>query len=175
MDGSRFSGLNTHRGSGNIVQIGNIAGNAFFRDPRNARKEFFCWLRPIDFRSDHSIILKKRYQQTGDWILQREEFNQWTNGHASSLLWCWGPPGIGKSVIASIVLNHLEKSIAREEKTTITYAYFKHDSQEQQTPAAIISSFIKQLCRNPEIPKFLLDFFEEFDNNLEDPSIDECS
>ena len=73
----------------------------------------------------------------------------------------------------SIVLKHLENSIKGEEKTAIAYAYFKHDFQEQQTPAAIISSFIKQICLDSRIPEFLIDFYRKFDNNLENPSIDD--
>ena len=54
------------------------------------RKAFFRWLPSIDFDQDHHIILRKRYKETGSWILQRKEFQQWYQSRSSQLLWCCG-------------------------------------------------------------------------------------
>lgn len=57
----------------------------------NERKAFFDWLSPsIDADKDHEIILGKRYLQTGEWVLRRDQFQQWYRSGSSQLLWCWG-------------------------------------------------------------------------------------
>lgn len=57
----------------------------------NLRKSFFTWLGPsIDADRDHDAILQKRYNGTGNWILERHLFQQWYESSTSQLLWCWG-------------------------------------------------------------------------------------
>ena len=48
------------------------------------------WLAPDDFEQTHESHLKKRFGQTGQWLLDDPRFIGWRDDAQSSLLWCHG-------------------------------------------------------------------------------------
>lgn len=44
----------------------------------------------IDPDDDHDRIYGKRYDKTGQWLLQNPKFKDWETSPATSLLWCYG-------------------------------------------------------------------------------------
>ncbi|KAH6670199.1 hypothetical protein B0J14DRAFT_114430 [Halenospora varia] len=99
--GSTFSG--TTSAGGNVNQFGNVGRDVHIHPASTIddRRRFFDWLGPsIDADRDHNFIRRKRYLQTGDWILRGDKFQRWYENGSSELLWCWGAPGAGKSILA---------------------------------------------------------------------------
>jgi ankyrin repeat domain-containing protein 50 len=54
------------------------------------RESFLDWISKIDFEKVHDGIYAKKHRGTGDWLIQKEEFQTWFSSLKSSLLWCHG-------------------------------------------------------------------------------------
>ncbi|KAL8819306.1 MAG: hypothetical protein Q9191_007761, partial [Dirinaria sp. TL-2023a] len=59
------------------------------------------WLSDLSFSEKHNDIFSKRHPGTGEWFLELDGFKAWQNGVSdrSSVMWCTGIPGAGKSVM----------------------------------------------------------------------------
>ena len=73
------------------------------------------WLSKIDYGAQQSDLINRRQEGTGLWLLNSVEFQEWVD-RPKSTLFCPGIPGSGKSMMAAIVIDHLWKSLAEEDK-----------------------------------------------------------
>ncbi|KAH0563452.1 hypothetical protein GP486_001989, partial [Trichoglossum hirsutum] len=143
------------------------------KESEKLRVKLLRWLNEIKFDEDHDTIYSKRYPDTGNWLVQDSRFQQWFNSQTSALLWCYGKPGAGKSVLASIVLEHITTRHGLNDKIGIAFAYIRHNSLESQQPSRIVSTFIKQLCwKKEQIPQYLLDFYDTYSRTDRTPPFD---
>ena len=137
------------------------------------RKACLHWLSKHDFEADQATIFSKRHRETGNWFVQTDEFRRWSDSQTSSLLWCFGKPGAGKSVLASIAVEHLTVQHVLTNRTAIIFAYIKYDSLEKQQPSAILSSLIRQISwTETSLPACLLDFYHTYDKDARTPFLD---
>ncbi|THW51216.1 hypothetical protein D6D21_01581 [Aureobasidium pullulans] len=111
-----------------------------------AREEFLRWLSPHNFEHKQNEIFKTKHQGTGDWLLQTEQFSNWEKAATSQLLWCHGKPGAGKSVLASHVINHLQKN-QTVNQTGLCFAYFSFTDPTFHGAAPLTLALLKQLCQ----------------------------
>ncbi|CAG7976735.1 unnamed protein product [Penicillium nalgiovense] len=80
---------------------------------------------------------------TGKWFLSSQNVEKWRTG-APSLLWCYGAPGVGKSLLSSMTIGHL--SDKRSETTSsVVYVFCQFSSREQQSLTAILQCMIRQV------------------------------
>ena len=56
-------------------------------------------------------------------------------------------------------------------KVGVAYVYFNY-SLESHQPSRVVSTFIKQLCWEREIPQYLFDFYHAYDRDVRIPSFD---
>ena len=66
--------------------------------------EILAWLSPLESRVRHKDVREHRVEDVGDWVLQTEEYQDWSNGiqggeSNNSVLFCYGHPGAGKTHI----------------------------------------------------------------------------
>ena len=54
------------------------------------RKKILTWLSPDDFEGTHQGHFKKRFENTGQWLLNDPRFKDWKDETKSKLLWCHG-------------------------------------------------------------------------------------
>jgi hypothetical protein len=54
------------------------------------REAFLGWISKVDFEKSHEDIYATKHPGTGDWLIQRVEFQSWFESPKSSLLWCHG-------------------------------------------------------------------------------------
>ncbi|XHF99509.1 hypothetical protein AWENTII_003010 [Aspergillus wentii] len=76
---------------------------------------------------------------TGTWFLNNPIVKDWIE-RSSQLLWCHGPPGVGKSFLASVVINHLVKQNA-----VVVFFFCDFSLQSQHTTVNIFRNMIRQL------------------------------
>ncbi|KAK1495370.1 hypothetical protein CTAM01_08499 [Colletotrichum tamarilloi] len=57
----------------------------------------------------HRKNLALRHPQTCSWVFDREIYRQWEN-ESNNTLFCIGPPGVGKSILAAAVIDELKTS-----------------------------------------------------------------
>ncbi|KAI5817800.1 hypothetical protein BZA77DRAFT_365727, partial [Pyronema omphalodes] len=113
-------------------------------------RQILSWISPLEPYKRHQDIRQKRLENTGDWFLHEPEFQAWRNsesvdGNDSSVLVCSGIPGAGKSVMCSIVFDHLEAAFSSEERAFVACLYCDYLNDKMQTPMDIIGVLLKQV------------------------------
>ncbi|KAF8461536.1 hypothetical protein BDZ91DRAFT_683925, partial [Kalaharituber pfeilii] len=120
-------------------------------DAENMEK-LLTWLSPLEPHKRHQAVQASRVKDTGNWLLQSEQFRLWiedkTNQHQSSqVLGCFGEPGAGKTVIASLVIDHIFTTFSsRSPLIGIIFLYCDYRDKKEQTLVHILGSFVKQLA-----------------------------
>ena len=141
-------------------------------DVVTTRKDFMHWISLIDFEDDHERISAKKHPGTGDWLIARDDFQAWLQSDSSRLLWCYGKPGSGKSVLASYVLEHITSRTALNPRIGLAFCYFNYKQADTQRPRHILSAFIKQLCWKREVlPPQILAFYRKHIYDARTPSL----
>ncbi|KAK7971554.1 hypothetical protein PG989_016570 [Apiospora arundinis] len=118
------------------------------------RLEIVEWLKKLSRLNSHT---KKRNLEddaealpnTGNWIFNDHRFFKWLDGDTYRL-WCFGKPGVGKTVLATKIIRYLEKVVDRrcmadDKPRGVLYVYFDYQERENQTPAAILADLLAQL------------------------------
>ncbi|KAI9845534.1 MAG: hypothetical protein M1838_001702 [Thelocarpon superellum] len=101
------------------------------------------WLSPLNFSAQQSDIIARRQDGTGQWLLESAEFEAWRDGTRQTLF-CLGIPGAGKTMLASIVIDHLSSDV-RDHNIGLAYVFCNYQSQLEQTPTNLLGSLLRQL------------------------------
>ena len=112
---------------------------------QEARRELCQWLSPLDFPAQQREIYSRRQQGAGQWLLESERFKRWLRNDGGVLL-CPGDPGAGKTVLASIVIDHLWNNV-RKEGIGVAYIYCDYLKYREQTTLHLVGSLLKQLAQ----------------------------
>ena len=124
------------------------------------RKKLLDWLCPIDYAKLQSDTFHKRREGTGEWFLKSTPFVEWLEGTKKTLL-CPGIPGAGKTIIASIVINHLKTSFP-DDKTGRAYLYCIYKRQDNQKANDLLASLLGQLAaRQSTVPGSIGKMYDE--------------
>lgn len=107
------------------------------------------WLSPLNMYQRQQDTLSRRHGNTGSWLLGKPIFRKWVDSESSDrTLWCPGDPGTGKTVIASIVVDHLIKTIVSND-VRVAYVYCDYKDQAMQTASNLIACLARQLIGTP--------------------------
>ncbi len=124
------------------------------------KQEVLRWLSPLDFRPKQLDILSRRTPSTGEWLLVEENFKSWVEGSGPSCFFCSGIPGAGKTVLTSLVIDHLGSRIAAI-KPMVAYIFFDYKDRERQTGTAILRSLLRQVIESiGEIPQSIQHLYD---------------
>ncbi|KAJ7126657.1 ankyrin repeat-containing domain protein, partial [Mycena filopes] len=104
------------------------------------RTQIMDWFSPVNFFQQHADIASARQQGTGAWLMMDPRFQEWKN-ELGRTLWCHGIPGAGKTVSASLVVDHLSQGTAAR----TACVYLNHKETKIQTPANLLASIWRQL------------------------------
>jgi NACHT domain len=88
---------------------------------------------------------------TGDWFAKSDAYQNWVVGNGSSLLWCHGPPGVGKSMLASIALQHLSETLDGS-LVSLVYYFCDFANRKEQKKEAIWKSLLRQAIAQRQLP-----------------------
>lgn len=126
-----------------ISKIGSQIDDLQIREERRLISE---WLRGADPSTNHNAARKKHEPGTGDWLLNLKEFGAWKNGEGG-ILWLYGIPGAGKTVLSSTVVEHLrgQEKVEGRPRAKIAYYYFDFNDHGKQTAQGCIQSLVRQL------------------------------
>ena len=102
------------------------------------------WLSAPDPSSNHNEACAKRKATTGDWFIQSINFAKWKEGR-DSLLWLYGIPGCGKTILCSTVIEDVLLKSPLAVKKAVAYFYFDFRNTECQHEG-MIRSIISQLA-----------------------------
>ncbi|KAF1972853.1 hypothetical protein BU23DRAFT_580629 [Bimuria novae-zelandiae CBS 107.79] len=110
------------------------------------------WLSSADFPAQQSDFIARRQEETGLWFLNSPEFTDWVSG-TSQTLFCPGIPGAGKTMMAAITVDHLQKTVQTPD-VGVAYVYCNYKRQTNQTTSSLLAAMLKQLVQDrPSIAK----------------------
>ncbi|KAJ7028119.1 ankyrin repeat domain-containing protein [Mycena alexandri] len=136
------------------------------------RKQIIEWLSPINFFLRQADISQARQGGTGGWLLADPHFQEWESGSGRTL-WCHGIPGAGKTVLASMIVDHLSPK-SQNGNLGVACIYLNHKEAEDHTPTRLLSSLWRQLVLGKDfgpLPKKLYQQHQEKQTPL---SLDEA-
>jgi len=146
------------------------------QDDLEAQKEFqvvLDWLTRVDYGAQQSDFRHNRQEGTGQWLLSSNEFQQWRD-QPGQLIYCPGIPGAGKTILASIVVDHLCNEYRSDPMSGIAYIYCSFNKQQEQEPRDLLSSLLKQLLqRQTPMPKAIKELYRHHTSERTRPSLGE--
>ncbi|CCX34027.1 Similar to Ankyrin repeat domain-containing protein 50; acc. no. Q9ULJ7 [Pyronema omphalodes CBS 100304] len=102
------------------------------------------WISPLEPQTRHQDVRSKRLPNTGNWFLDSETFRKWRdNSEEVNIFVCYGIPGAGKTIISSLVIDHLSSSFANK-NVFIAVVYCDYRDQKQQTAVNMMGGLLKQ-------------------------------
>jgi hypothetical protein len=113
---------------------------------REQRRTILEWITPIDYAPRQNYFISRRQAGTGQWLLDLEKYQAWLDTNRQTIF-CTGFPGAGKTIITSIVIDHLTSRV-RDKSIGIAFVYCEFRRQHEQTPEHILRSLLRQLVRD---------------------------
>ncbi|KAJ7688184.1 ankyrin repeat-containing domain protein [Mycena rosella] len=135
------------------------------------RRAILDWISPLNFLQRQADIFSTLQPGTGEWLLAEAQFQDWKSG-AEQVLWCRGIPGAGKTVLASLVVNHLETR-ARNENLGLACIYLNHKETDTQTIPNLLGGLLKQLILGTPIPSEVNSLYAHHSSRQTRPAPDE--
>ncbi len=139
------------------------------------------WLTSIDYASLQNDYLTRRQPGTGQWLLDSAKYQTWVLT-SQQTLFCPGIPGAGKTILTSIIIDHLSKKFQDDAKIGIAYIYFNYkqnvDKQniDKENVNNLLSSLLKQLSQKlASLPGSVKALYRQHRNGQTRPSINELS
>ncbi|KAF8263290.1 hypothetical protein EI94DRAFT_1741234 [Lactarius quietus] len=101
-----------------------------------------AWLSPADPSINHNIARKAQLKGSAVWLFQGTIIVEWKS--TGSLLWVYGKPGSGKSVMCSSVVEDI-MAICEAGSAVMAYFYFDFRDLDKQTCHDLLHSLVFQL------------------------------
>lgn len=105
-------------------------------------------IAPPRYSSDFNAAAKKRYGNTCQWILTKDEYKVWEAAETSTALIIYGQPGAGKTILSSYLISRMllnPPTNGPEGAYICLYHYFKLNDETKNTPTAALRSMLHQL------------------------------
>ncbi|KAL6868590.1 ankyrin repeat-containing domain protein [Trichoderma novae-zelandiae] len=103
------------------------------------------WLTTANHGQQQTLHLGAHKEGTCQWIFETRELQSWLDGSKRTLL-CQGMPGSGKTIITSVVINHLTTRFRDDSSIGIAYLFCTFRHQKTQTTEKLLASVLRQLA-----------------------------
>ncbi|KXT06184.1 hypothetical protein AC578_1311 [Pseudocercospora eumusae] len=105
------------------------------------------WTDPeIDLTKAEDRTRAGRTPGTCEWVLENEDFKKWQSAKAPQLLLITGEPGIGKTVLATFLVDHYKKQSASN-GSDFSYFFCMNAEARQSTGLGILRGWLLLLLR----------------------------
>lgn len=103
---------------------------------------------PENPEHDLNYFWSRRAHGTSDWILEQPKVSSWaTSPSGSEVLWLFGRPARGKSILASFLVHHL-----RDKGATVQHFFFRSGDETKRSVGALLRFLAFQL--STQLPSF---------------------
>ncbi|KAJ7581457.1 hypothetical protein C8J56DRAFT_1057439 [Mycena floridula] len=138
------------RTTGEIVCFYHILRDRICPDAQN--RAFEDWVSTLDFERIQKESLSKQASGTCSWFTEELLFQSWEimslYRATCSTLFNWiTAAGVGKTILASSIIEYLQRSVMRED-IAVVYVYCDYAQRTNQTTAELLGSILKQLVHN---------------------------
>ncbi|KAK3619537.1 hypothetical protein LTR56_023972 [Elasticomyces elasticus] len=132
------------------------------------RKQFILnWLSAPDpaVYQEKGQFARKASSNSGVWLLKKDLYRVWRNvaSNSAQLLWVNGKPGAGKTVLASLVVDELQKANGAQ----VLYFYLRQGDEDRQSFLAMARSLLQQAIKLNNDPQLLVYIFDEATKSTE--------
>ena len=90
------------------------------------------------------------------------------------MLWCPGIPGAGKTVLASIAVDHLRTTF-KDQESALLCVFCSYADQERQTSTDLVASILEQLVRTKRITSEIRSLYQRHQTRTTHPGLAELS
>ncbi|TFK18216.1 hypothetical protein FA15DRAFT_628136, partial [Coprinopsis marcescibilis] len=127
--------------------------------PDNVYERIVVWISAINYQDIQDDNLSKQIGETSMWVLDEPVFIDWA-GRNGGILWGTGIPGAGKTVMASILIDHLRKRAKNDKMILVAFAFCRYtDSLRIKT---ILAAIVRQLLEDyPSTTAFVVPLYEK--------------
>ncbi|KAJ7328902.1 hypothetical protein DFH08DRAFT_709331 [Mycena albidolilacea] len=137
-------------------------------DLATERAQIIDWLSPLNFFLRQADIARTRQPGTGAWLLEDVCFQEWKSGSGKTL-WCRGIPGAGKTVLVSMVVDHLDTD-SETKNIRVACIYLNHKEAEEQTPEKLLSGLWRQLIFGKDVSPLARKLYQRHQEKRTTPS-----
>ncbi|UKZ73432.1 hypothetical protein TrVFT333_001079 [Trichoderma virens FT-333] len=144
-----------------LTQINDRVRNLLEEAQANEILDVLEFFSRIDFGDQHRIRAESRTSGTGEWLLQHRKFKEWEQAPMSRILWLQGTVGMGKSFLASKVIDRFRvKTSAGDDHEAnsdhgLAFFYCNRGQIDLQDPLLALQSFVRQLATCPRYSKMV--------------------
>jgi hypothetical protein len=137
------------------------------------RKHILNWLTPIDYAPEQAYYISMRAPNTGQWLLESEEYRTWLKDDMQTIF-CPGKPGAGKTLMAAIVVDDLYERYKIDSSIGIAYLYCDFKRRHEQRTDDLMAALLKQLAQqHRDIPDTVRAFYDKYKHQSKRPMLDE--
>ncbi|KAL8717410.1 MAG: hypothetical protein Q9225_005341 [Loekoesia sp. 1 TL-2023] len=157
----------------NIDVIKEGVASLHIKEDEKQRREILSWFSPLDFFKTQQDNFMRHVEGTGQWLIDSEAFRSWLTGPNHTLC-CAGIPGAGKSVLASIVVDFLQKQYTSNRSIATAAIYCNFKEMEVQSPENLIASLCVQILEDyAPAPQALVKIYESHKGKHSRPRLDD--
>ncbi|KAF2004094.1 hypothetical protein P154DRAFT_572544 [Amniculicola lignicola CBS 123094] len=136
-----------------LWQVGEIRQKMVQQEAKQTDKttqELLEWLSTQDHEATQADILSTRQDSTCTWLFNTTEFQKWLQV-PSRVLFCKGMPGAGKTVLTSVVVDHLREV---EDSCTLQIYCGRHAAtgSGRLDMTELLGGLIRQLLQAEDTP-----------------------
>ncbi|KAH0550901.1 hypothetical protein GP486_007735, partial [Trichoglossum hirsutum] len=127
------------------------------------------WLQYTDPSTNHNTACELHEPETGNWLLQSEDFTTWKQ-ESKKFLWLHGIPGCGKTVLSSTVVEHVKAICKNDSQCQYVFYYFDFSDSKKREVASFLRSILTQLAsRDPKVLKEVETLYNQNDCGKQQP------
>ncbi|KAH9173157.1 hypothetical protein EDB89DRAFT_1905449 [Lactarius sanguifluus] len=145
-----------------------IAYNTDDANRRQLRESLRRWQSPSDPSTNHNIACDLQHEGTAEWFCDGNIFEEWRV--AGPLLWIYGKPGSGKSVLCSAIIRKIA-SLYEAGLASMAYFYFDFRDIDKRSRRNLLPSLLLQLsARSDPFCDVLSRLYKTHDDGARHPS-----
>jgi len=139
------------------------------------RRAVLDWLTSVDYAPQQNDFIARRQEGTGQWLLDSIMYQSWRETNKQTLF-CPGIPGAGKTILTSIVVDHLCSKYQTNFSVGIAYLYCNFRQKHEQKAQDLLTSLLKQLSQERStLPDSVKSLYDKHKEKRTRPSLDEIS
>ena len=142
-------------------------------------RQVLDWLSPTvqdqSRKTTHQSLQNRRLPSSGSWLLQDKEYLQWQDSEKSSITWVRGTSGTGKTMLLSLIVDHLESKLLEEKRSDRLAFFYVPPEQEISAgsdPNEVIRNIVRQLSHsrsNPELQPAIVQTHGQSNSTINQP------
>ncbi|TFK18488.1 ankyrin [Coprinopsis marcescibilis] len=163
-----------------VNNVNNVVNNTYYNTPGNAATKdaddellakVLKSLGQLNFRSIFNENVAKRTPETGREVIDSDWFKEWLMDLLGGIVWGTGMPGAGKTVLACIVIEHLQKLVKESESKDICLLFAFCRYTERLVVIDILLALLRQLLeRHPQVLPYVKPMYERHKRENTRPS-----